>query len=84
MQIKTTLRVHLSPIRKPMPRKQLLPTDQNVETSAPSSAPHLPAYCHASCYDDKELNLWNCKPTPIKCFVLILGVTYVCYHIIYK
>ena len=35
----------------------LLPADQDVELSAPSPAPCLPAYCHASNHDDNKLNL---------------------------
>jgi hypothetical protein len=35
----------------------LLPADQDVELSAPSPASCLPAYHHASCYDDNGLNL---------------------------
>ena len=34
-----------------------LPSGQDVELSAPSPAPQLPAPCHASCHDDNELNL---------------------------
>jgi hypothetical protein len=45
----------------------LLPADQDIELSAPSPAPCLPACYHASCLDDDGLNLWTCKPTPIKC-----------------
>jgi hypothetical protein len=44
----------------------LLPSDQNVELSAPSPAPCLPGCCHASHHDDNGLNLWN-QPQPIKC-----------------
>jgi hypothetical protein len=40
--------------------------DQNAELSAPSPASCLPACCCASCYDENGLNLWNCKPAPIK------------------
>ena len=40
----------------------LLPTDPDVELSASSLAPTLPAYCHASHHGDNELNLWNYKP----------------------
>ena len=35
----------------------LMPADQDVELSAPSPAPCLPAHCHASCHDDNGLNL---------------------------
>lgn len=35
----------------------LLPVDQDVELSAPSPAPCLPACCHVSCYDNNGLNL---------------------------
>jgi hypothetical protein len=31
----------------------------------------LPAWCHASCYDDNELNLWNCKSTQWNVLFLI-------------
>jgi hypothetical protein len=41
--------------------------DQDVNLSAPSPAPCHPGFCHVSCHDDNGLNLWNCKPTPIKC-----------------
>jgi len=34
-----------------------LPLDEDIELSAPSPAPCLPGCCHASCYDDNELNL---------------------------
>ena len=43
-----------------------LPSDQDVELSAPSPAPCLPAGCHVVCHDDKGLNLWNCKPASIE------------------
>jgi hypothetical protein len=26
--------------------------------------------CHAYLHDENGLNLWNCKPAPIKCFSL--------------
>jgi hypothetical protein len=32
----------------------LLPSAQDVELSTPSSAPYLPAQCHAPCLDDNE------------------------------
>jgi hypothetical protein len=35
----------------------LLTADQDVELSAPSPAPCLPACCHASCHDDNGLSL---------------------------
>ena len=40
---------------------------QDVELLAPSITPCLPECCHASCHDDNGLNLWNCKPVPVKC-----------------
>ena len=42
------------------------PSDQVVELSA-SPAPHLPGCCHVSCHDNNGLNLWTCKPVPIRC-----------------
>jgi hypothetical protein len=33
------------------------PLEQDAELSAPSPAPFLPGYCHASCHDDNGLNL---------------------------
>ena len=47
----------------------LLPVDSDVELSALSLALCLPAYCHVTHHDDNRLNLWNCKPAPIKCFL---------------
>lgn len=35
----------------------LLPADQEIELSAPSPAPCLPAQCHASHHDDNGLIL---------------------------
>jgi hypothetical protein len=35
----------------------LLSVDQDVKLSAPSLAPSLPGYCHASHHDDNGLNL---------------------------
>ena len=35
----------------------LMPLDENAGLSAPSSAPCLPAGCHASCHDNNGLNL---------------------------
>ena len=35
----------------------LLPVDQDVELSAPSPVPCLPACCHASRHNDNGLNL---------------------------
>ena len=43
-----------------------MPLDQNAELSTPC----LPACCHASCYDENRLNLWNCKPAPVKGLLL--------------
>jgi hypothetical protein len=36
-----------------------LPSNQDVELSAPSSVPCLSECCHASCYDDNGLNHLN-------------------------
>jgi hypothetical protein len=47
-----------------------LPSDQGIELLAPP-APCLPC-CHASCHDDNGLNLWKCKPAPIKCCPLLI------------
>jgi hypothetical protein len=44
----------------------LLFADQDVKLSALSLAPCLPGYHHVS-YHNNGLNLWNCKPAPIKC-----------------
>ena len=55
--------------------------DQDVELSASSPAPCLSACCFVSCHDNNELNFWNCKPVPIKCFSLIrLAVVMVSFH----
>ena len=35
----------------------LLSADQDLEFSTSSSAPYLPAHCHAPHYDDNGLNL---------------------------
>jgi len=45
----------------------LLPSDWDVELSAPSLAPCLSGCCHASCFDDNGRNLRTYKPAPIKC-----------------
>ena len=34
-------------------------------------APCLPVSYHASLHDDNRLNLCNCKPAPIKCFLRV-------------
>jgi hypothetical protein len=47
----------------------LLPSDQDAELSAPP-APCLPAHLVAFWHDDNELNLWKCKPVPMKYFPL--------------
>jgi hypothetical protein len=39
-----------------MTHSLLLAVDLDVELSAPSPAPCLPAHCHASCHDDNGLN----------------------------
>jgi len=49
----------------------LLPVDQDVKLSVPFPEPCLPECCHASHHDDNELNLWNSKPVPIKCFFFV-------------
>jgi len=46
-----------------------LASDQDVELLAPPT-PCLLAGCHAFCHDDNGLNLWSCKPAPIRCFLL--------------
>ena len=43
-----------------------LPSHEDAEFSAPSLASWLPSCCHASCYNGNKLNIWNCKPGPIK------------------
>ena len=47
----------------------LLPVDLDVEFLATSLAPCLPG-CYHSSLRDNGLNLWNCKPAPVKCFLL--------------
>ena len=39
---------------------------QDAELSAPP-VPCLPRWCYASSNDDNGLNLWTCKPAPMKC-----------------
>jgi hypothetical protein len=51
------------------PVSSWLPLDQDVELLAPP-APSLSAPCHASHHDNNGLDLSNCKPAPMKCFVL--------------
>ena len=46
----------------------LLPSDQDVELSSPSPTPCLSA-CHHASHHAKGLNLGDCKPVPIKCFL---------------
>ncbi|GAB1293636.1 Polycystic kidney disease protein 1-like 3 [Apodemus speciosus] len=41
-----------------LPRSQVWQEDQDVELSATSPAPYLPAGCHASCHDNR-LNPWT-------------------------
>jgi hypothetical protein len=48
----------------------LLPANPDVELSATCVAPCLPVCYHASCHDNNGLNLWTCRPAPIKCFLL--------------
>jgi hypothetical protein len=58
-----------------IPVSSCLPSEQDVELSAPP-APCLAGCCHASCFDDNGLNLWNCKPAPIKySFIRVALVT---------
>ena len=45
----------------------LLPAHLDIDLSATCPAPYLPTCCHASCHDDNGL---NCKPAPVKCFLL--------------
>ena len=40
-------------------------SDQDVKFST------LLVCCHVSCHDDNGLNLWDCKPAPIKCCPLL-------------
>ena len=47
----------------------LLPADQDRELSAPP-VPCLPGCHHVCHHGDNGLNIWNCKPAPIKCFPL--------------
>ena len=49
-----------------------IPQYQNVELSDPPPASCLPVCCHAYCPDNNGLNLWNCKPSSIKCHLLEL------------
>ena len=56
-----------------------VPSDQNVELSAPSPAPCLPACCHAPQHDGLKLTLWNCKPQ-IKSFLLKVALLMLSYH----
>lgn len=48
----------------------LLPALPDVELSATSPAPCLPAGCHPLCHGDNGLNLSNCRPAPVKHFPL--------------
>ena len=48
----------------------LLPSAREGELSAPSPAPCLPVCHHAPHHEENRLKLWNCKPAPIKCFIL--------------
>lgn len=47
----------------------LLPVDPRIELSASAQALFLPACQHASCHDNKKVNFWNCKPTPVNFFL---------------
>jgi hypothetical protein len=48
----------------------MLLVDQDVDLSAPSLVPCLPACYHVSHHDCNGLNLQNCKLAPIKFFLL--------------
>jgi hypothetical protein len=48
-----------------IPSPSVLPMDQDVKLSAPP-APCLPTCYYGPYLDDNGLNLWNCKPAPIK------------------
>jgi hypothetical protein len=63
-------KVSYAQVMPSMAHSLLLTMHQNVEILAPP-APCLPGCCHASCHDDNGLNLWNCKPAPIKCSLFI-------------
>lgn len=41
----------------------------DVEFSAAPQVPCLPVCPNGSCCDSNELNLWNWKPTLVKCFI---------------
>jgi hypothetical protein len=43
--------------------------DYDVDFAAPFLASCLPV-CHASCHENNELEFWECKPAPIKYFLL--------------
>ena len=58
-----------------------LPLEQDIEFSSPSLASGLPIHCPASCHDDNELNLWNCKPVTIKCPVLQIALGLITFDI---
>ena len=45
----------------------LQPVDRDLALSALSPTPCLSVCCHASCHGDNGLNIWHCKPAPIKC-----------------
>jgi hypothetical protein len=42
---------------------------RNLSSYSSTMSTMVPCH-HASHYDNNELNLWNCKPAPVKCFPL--------------
>ena len=54
------------------------PSHEDGELSAPSLASWLPSCCHASCYNGNKLNIWNCKPGPIKYLPLNISLVTIC------
>lgn len=48
----------------------LLSTDLDIKFSVTTPSRFLPVCHHASCHAKNELNLWNCKRTLVKCFLL--------------
>ena len=53
---------------KQKPVSPWLPVDQDVELSPPPVL-CLPERCNVSHHDDNGLNLSNCKPAPMKCYL---------------
>jgi hypothetical protein len=46
----------------------LLPADTDVELSAPSPAPYLPAFYHVSHHENNGLNLWTVSQPQLNVF----------------